>query len=88
MLYTSIIIQLLDGILTYIGLNIGYKEGNPILLYFMEYNIELTLVGAKLLAIIFLYCLYKLNYIKAIIFLNIYYIILAVIPWLIFIFLG
>jgi hypothetical protein len=88
LLITFIILQILDGVLTYIGVSTHsiQGEGNPLLSYLMvQYGVINALIIGKLFALlcgisIFILCKhYKVIFIC----LNTVYFSLAVIPWLI-----
>ena len=54
-----------DGCATYYGLSRGGQEGNPLLRSGMEYwGVEVTLVGAKSAACVFLVYLHEVAYLS------------------------
>lgn len=86
----QIILQILDGILTNIGLSIyGINaEGNPLLWYLMNligsYTIALILVkGFIILLTLYTWYIWSKcsEYKKMLFYVNIFYIFLAIIPW-------
>ena len=61
----NLFLQVWDGCATYYGLSLGVQEGNPLLRSCMEYwGVEVTLVGAKSAACVFLVYLREVAYLS------------------------
>ena len=60
LLLVNLSLQAWDGIVTYYGLSLGVREGNPLLHACMNYwGVGATLIGAKSTACFFLVYLYQ-----------------------------
>lgn len=80
-----ILSQLADGILTYIGVStLGMEaEGNPLLVLIMSLvGVGFGLVVAKFAGLILGIILYRYGFHKLVVGLTIFYVVVAIIPWM------
>lgn len=82
----NIALQLFDGVATYWGLRLGFREGNPLLLSaFSVLGVQTTLVLFKALACGILLLLYRFRHHSivpiALLFVALVHIALSLLPW-------
>ena len=85
-------LQVWDGCATYYGLSRGVQEGNPLLRSCMEYwGVEVTLVGAKSAACVFLVYLREVASLSVsqwgLVLAAVRYVVGSVVPWCLLFFL-
>ncbi len=75
-------IHLMDLLLTYAGLRMGFEEGNPLALWMMsKLGTVSGLLSIKMVAFLFTYFLYTLKAKGSLIFISVAGITIAIIPW-------
>lgn len=78
-----VLVQCLDGILTYTGMNRGFLEGNLLASWLMSImGVGLGLVVIKLMAIVCGAILYRNGTHNPVAILTVVYLIVAIIPWM------
>lgn len=83
MLVLFLCTQLLDGLLTYVGVAIvGVAEGNPLIAHSMQHlGIGPSLTAAKLVAVGCALALHVLDFHRLLALLTLLYVSLAIVPW-------
>lgn len=77
-----LIAQVLDAVLTYLGLSIGISEGNPLVAYsFHHAGVGPGLTIAKLIAVACSMSLHLLGLHRILAMLTVMYLSLAILPW-------
>lgn len=78
-----IILQIADGVLTYVGMSCGLPEGNPVAVWFFDrIGVVPTLLFFKLSSILAAYFLYFAEAEKIMVSLSALTIIFAILPWI------
>jgi hypothetical protein len=82
----NLVLQALDGILTYVGLGLGYEEGNPVLAAGMAaFGVLPTLVVAKAFAAAGVVYLGYAGWYRTLWCTAISYVLIGILPWTILI---
>jgi len=77
-----LVAQVLDAVLTYLGLSIGLSEGNPLIAYsFHQAGVGPGLTIAKLIAVACSMSLHLLGLHRILAMLTVMYLSLAILPW-------
>jgi hypothetical protein len=77
-----LVAQVLDAVLTYVGLTIGISEGNPLVAYsFRHAGIGPGLTIAKVVAVVCSMSLHLLGLHRILALLTVMYLSLAILPW-------
>jgi Domain of unknown function (DUF5658) len=77
-----LVAQVLDAVLTYLGLSIGISEGNPLVAYsFHHAGVGPGLTLAKLIAVACSMSLHLLGLHRILAMLTVMYLSLAILPW-------